>query len=302
METLKPSHELFLKAYRHNWDNGTAALKRILKNKNCDRATAQLVYWLGCPEFYNKFTEDEIPSHASEVLKLLQFIEGRFGDYPSKIAFDPSTDLEITVPKNLGRIPADLAAPTIGPVKATDLAYGRHGQQMLLRAASDGDVQVLREAIAGGLDVDKKVGREYLLDRASMSGQAEVIELLAEHGVNLKRKTGPSGLTALHRVSSKYSSQSKRWRAIETILAHGVSIDIRAKWRRTALHYAVWADPHFIRTKDSERKMKARIEFLLEKGADPLAKDAERKTPVDMAKETGNKVAFALLTKALGDN
>ncbi|MEM7608726.1 MAG: DUF4274 domain-containing protein [Myxococcota bacterium] len=288
-EKLEQHHELFLKAYRHNWDWGLSPLMRILKHKACDRGTAQWIYWHAHPEFYNQFPSEEIPAHAHEGFGLITFIEGRFERYPHKIAFDPAADSGLTVPDPLGRIPPEMVTPTIGSVSATDLAEDRYGELVLLRAAREGDTQTVQRALGDGFDINAPLSRD-LLQTACVHGHADLVALVAEHGADLKRKTGASGFTPLH-----WASQSKRESVIETLLAFGVPIDVRAKWRRTALYNACnWLPEDWNRS-----EMDAQVAFLLLKGADPLAKDSDKKTPLDIARSVGNDGAVALLEKHL---
>jgi hypothetical protein len=78
-------------ANRHNWDEGTPALERILAHPACSLGTALLIYWLGGPWWQARWTSPR-GSDAPETWALLRRIEqgieaGRFGHHG--VAYDP---------------------------------------------------------------------------------------------------------------------------------------------------------------------------------------------------------------------
>ena len=83
-------------AWNWNWDAGTAPLRWIIRQPNCDRGTALLVYWYGGPRFLAQYeTRDEVPEFALEHYDLTMEIERAYlaGAYTrQEIAFDPRAD------------------------------------------------------------------------------------------------------------------------------------------------------------------------------------------------------------------
>jgi Domain of unknown function (DUF4274) len=76
-----------------NWDGGVEPLKWIIRQPQCDRATALLVYWKGGPGFMAQYdSRDEVPSHALANYDLVKEVERRYlSDFYTRyeIAFDP---------------------------------------------------------------------------------------------------------------------------------------------------------------------------------------------------------------------
>ncbi|WP_420573551.1 DUF4274 domain-containing protein [Kordia sp.] len=73
--TTTEIHQL---AKYYNWDNDIKFLKWAVKQPNCDRGTALLIYWLGSPEWYSQFaSKKEVDSWAQDGYALLAAIERR---------------------------------------------------------------------------------------------------------------------------------------------------------------------------------------------------------------------------------
>jgi len=85
---LKDTKKLFHFAEKYNWDDGIDKLEYIVNSKECDLATALLIYWSSQPYFYEEET--------GKKLKLLPFIieENIKNNFYSKSAnnFDPTND------------------------------------------------------------------------------------------------------------------------------------------------------------------------------------------------------------------
>lgn len=80
-----------------NWDGGLAPLAWIVRQPECDRGTALLIYWRGGPGWYKQYGgREEVPPFVSaENHDLLKDIERRYlsGFYTRhEIAFDPHDD------------------------------------------------------------------------------------------------------------------------------------------------------------------------------------------------------------------
>jgi hypothetical protein len=91
--------ELHLYASYLNWDFGTEPLLKVASHRNCEAATALLIYWRGRPEWYLQYpTASAVPEHEREVFELLSFIEGRYvsGAYRvGSLEYDPVAEGEV---------------------------------------------------------------------------------------------------------------------------------------------------------------------------------------------------------------
>ena len=55
------------KALRHNWDDGLARIKTILRDEACDLATALSLFWLGGAAYYADYAKvTDVPSGNRE--------------------------------------------------------------------------------------------------------------------------------------------------------------------------------------------------------------------------------------------
>jgi hypothetical protein len=85
--------ELHSLALSHNWDEGLDKLKKILKDENCNRATALAIFWMGRPNYYLQFKKvSDAPEHSREVFRFLNKLEKELleGQYSKNlISFDP---------------------------------------------------------------------------------------------------------------------------------------------------------------------------------------------------------------------
>ncbi|MCP9747041.1 DUF4274 domain-containing protein [Lacihabitans sp. CS3-21] len=87
--------ELHYKVISYNWDEGLSTLKKILKDPNCDIATATAIFWLGQPNYYLQYQKvSEVPDHSKEQFSFLKNLENRLlnNDFSKKIiSFNPKT-------------------------------------------------------------------------------------------------------------------------------------------------------------------------------------------------------------------
>jgi hypothetical protein len=95
------SEELHAFATHWNWDFGRWPLDAILENPACEAATALLIYWLGCPEFFRKYANrKEVEADDTgdvEAFDFLSDIEARYiaGEFRvGSIAFDPANPVD----------------------------------------------------------------------------------------------------------------------------------------------------------------------------------------------------------------
>lgn len=93
-EKILETIDLHKKAFSHNWDEGLNKLKKILKNPNCDIATATLIYWMGNPNYYLKYLKvNDAPEYERDHLRFLNKLEKQIlnQEFNTKIIdFNPS--------------------------------------------------------------------------------------------------------------------------------------------------------------------------------------------------------------------
>ncbi len=274
---------LFKKAYFHNWDNGLGALVKIVKDKDCDKATALTIFWVGSPDyFYNDPGPENLEDYNKANYDLLKLIEGKVlnNDYESVIQFQVDKD---RIPKKLGNIPKELTVPIKDGINEDDILFPKYnpfgdeivelcrncksvdemyaladkGADFFLKisdythaievATGNKQLEAIKYFINEGFDLNKKFNKDPLIFEVVISQDLEVIKLLLENGVKIKRK-GEFGRTVLHTIAGR-----KQWEVEFT----PKMIDI--------------------------------IEYLVEKGASLEATDTDKKTPLDLAEMWENQ-------------
>jgi len=92
------SFKLHTKALSHNWDDGLSKLKRILKNKNCEQATALAIFWMSGANFHLQFNKvSDVPDHAKETFRFLNKLEKQLmeNQFPkNSISFNPKNHFD----------------------------------------------------------------------------------------------------------------------------------------------------------------------------------------------------------------
>ncbi|XP_066287547.1 ankyrin repeat domain-containing protein 1-like [Branchiostoma lanceolatum] len=136
-----------------------------------------------------------------------------------------------------------------------------------------GDVQTVRRGLEGGLQDGfqlkdfKHLIHQTPLHLASMSGHAEVAELLIQHGDNLEAKDLAGQCTPLH-IAAMYDHT---W-TCEVLIRSGANIMSRNSDLNTPLHEA------------AERGNTGICELLIRSGADVMARNKDGKNAFDVAR------------------
>ena len=194
------------------------------------------------------------------------------------------------VSKNLGRTPLLIAAgyPNTVPVlkllleKGADLkARDRSGENALRRAARFGDVSVVRFLHEQGIDVNEPSGGSPALTAATAAQgrhYAPTIEYLLEHGATFETQTSIAPV----RIDSKFIA---RW------IAAGAGVNtLGTRYDRTPLIAAASSDEASVEI----------LRLLLDKGADPNAKDKDGESALDWAMHRKDSAKIALLRERGG--
>lgn len=148
------------------------------------------------------------------------------------------------------------------------------GWTPLLIACDLGLKDLTLQLLERGVQVDVKVragdarGRSAI-HLASYYGEVELVRALLQQGIDINQQPEGGGLSALH-----WAVYNGHLDLIEFLLGQGADVNIKASGlyqQRAPLHFAVAARSEHMAV------------MLLEAGADPLLKDAEGQSPLDMA-------------------
>jgi ankyrin repeat protein len=139
--------------------------------------------------------------------------------------------------------------------------------------------QIVKLLIANGANVQVAAsdGRTVLHD-LTRTGDADLVRLVIEHDADVCA-VAVDGETPLHSVcdlsNASTPKTSERLAIIRLLLDHGANINARDQTGSTPLH-ASWSDTPY-----SDLFSPALFNLLVEKGADRLARDDERRTSID---------------------
>lgn len=285
---LTNTEKLFLKAYYYNWDDGISTLQKIIENKDCDKGTSLLIYWLAKPSYYNKYHHiDDVIEYEKPVYKLIKRIEELVlqKKLPEVISYTPDQSL---IPKELGLIPKEMLVSSKGNVESKDLIENNAKELKILKACEDGDLNFIKEIINSGFNIDTKINGSIPIEVATQCGQTEIVKYLILKGAKITAKTGPDGFTLLH-----WACQAKHLEIAKLLIENGLSINEKAKWGRTVLHQTAYWDANLW----EKLCMDEVLLFLLENGANRELVDTDGNTALDLAVKAGNNEAVKILKK-----
>lgn len=268
---------LFKKAHKHNWDNGRSALTKILDDKDCDKATALLIFWRGSPDYYyNHNDPGKFQPYEKEAFKFLQRIEAAVlaGKYPSVISWEPEKEL---VPRKLGKIPARLAEPVSGVIGYKEILYPNDNpfaDQVFALCSNCKSVDKMYALERQGADFSQKIlnGYTFPIQVAINYGQVEAVKYFIEKGYDLDKKYDRDPL-----LFSAVRCENDAM--LELLVEHGVKVNQKGLFGRTVLHCIAGMGDF----KGGFGRLKARAEYLIANGADVNAVDVDKKTPHDLA-------------------
>ena len=165
-------------------------------------------------------------------------------------------------------------------------------------AASTGDIEAVKQYLAGGGDVNAKDEESTPLYWAAYEGQKEIVELLIANGadVNLrsgmivKTKDGSDGEQMAQKIANDRTPLDmaifrEHTEIAELLIAKGADVNARDDDGFTPLHIAAYEGHKEI------------AELLIAEGADVNAKDDDGDTPLDYAHRRVYTEVAALLRK-----
>jgi len=82
----------------YNWDDGIEILFWIINSDKCDKATALMIFWRSCPDYYLEKPENELEVYEKEISQLLKTIIESFKSNKFKKSlfnYNPQEDFEI---------------------------------------------------------------------------------------------------------------------------------------------------------------------------------------------------------------
>lgn len=283
------SEKIYLQAEFYNWDFGLELPKSLLRDENCDKATALLIYWESDPDFYYGHESlNDIPDWALEGYELMKEAEELIikNQFLEEIAYTP--DL-YRIPKDskiLAKIPEKLLIPSIGKnnkILCNQYFYGKQ----LLEACKNGDLEAVSELLDKKYDiVNVCIDGDTPLHNAVE--KIKVFEYLLSKGANYNNAGDEVGIYPIHSASFMGKNSS-----IKALLKYGADINsISPHKKKTPLHFVldITSDYHWKRY-----KLINTIKLLLKNGASIEMKDINGQTPLDLAINNGNKDALQII-------
>ena len=111
----------------------------------------------------------------------------------------------------------------------------------LISAATNGDINSVRESIVNGADVDAKSNRGWTaLHEAALYGHVDIVKVLIENGANVDVKD-ENGKTALH-----WAALYGHVNVARVLIEKGVDVDAKDKNNETAVEIAIKFGHHQI--------------------------------------------------------
>lgn len=289
------SEKLFVRTELYNWDNGHERLYQTLDSEHCDKATALMIYWRADPSFYYSrySSEAEVPEGWQlDGYKLMKEAEKRLleNNFPETIGYTPDED---RIPKDssvLKKIPAELLQPTKGVESNLIVKNYIEAEYLINACGSKGSLEEVKERLERNPDLlNLYIGDQNPLIKAvSHWDNKNIIPLvtfLLEKGADVN--VHPSVLFKC--------ALCKNAELIKLLIQYGADINAVNYEGDTILHKQFRISPEFWKKYSGPKYTKA----LLVMGADPNKKNADGKTPVDLAKESNNEAALKVIEQFL---
>lgn len=285
------SEKIYLTAEFYNWDDGLGKLKKLLMDKDCDKATALLIYWRSSPDFYYEYaSEKEIPSWSKDGYKLMKQVEKSIlnDEFPELISYEPDEDRIPKDPAVLAKIPPKLLEPSKGPSDSTILANQYYYGTFLIEACDKGDIEKIKELLNKGFPI-LDVCIENTTPLHAALNKIKAFEYLLSNGADYTNTEDDSEMQLIHSAALEGKNT-----AIKALLSYGADVNTpTAKTGRTPLHVVLGtsANKHHWST----RKLGNTLKLLLKSGADLNIANAEGETALQVALNKNNKEALSII-------
>jgi ankyrin repeat protein len=152
--------------------------------------------------------------------------------------------------------------------------------QVLWKAAFNGNVEAVKTALSQGADVNVRKGGWTVLMRVAGEGHTEIAQLLLTHKADPNAK-GFGGETAL-----TIAAEHGHTEIVKFLLTKGAEVNAKTEHGNTALHYG------------SEFGHRDVVKILLDAGADVNQKDQDGETALAIAKRKNHAEIVQLLKSA----
>lgn len=295
------AEKLFVRTELYNWDNGNERLYQTLNNEHCDKATALMIYWRADPAFYySRYnSETDVPEGWQlDGYRLMKEAEKLLleNNYPETIGYTPDED---RIPKDdsvLKKIPTELLQPTKGVESNLIVKNYIEAEYLINACGPKGSLEEVKERLERKPDLlNLCIGDQNPLIKAvSHWNNKNIIPLvtfLLEKGadINVQPQRSPS-VPILFKCAL-----CKNAELIKLLVQYGADINAVNYEGDTILHKQFRISPEFWKKYSGPKYTKA----LLVMGADPNKKNADGKTPVDLAKESNNEAALKVIEQFL---
>jgi len=288
------AEKIYLKAEFYNWDLGIDFLKKLLLDKDCDKATAMLVYWRSDPEFYYGYeSENDIPEWSRNGYQLMKAVEQSIlnDEFPELISYEADAD---RIPKDINvfnKIPKKMFLPSVGINDSSFLANQFYYGKSLIEACRLGDLDKVIEIL------DKKPSViDVCVDGNTpiycAIKKPKVFDYLLSKGVDINN----AGDDEYYMQPIHSATLIGKNKIIKTLLNHGADINAQtANNKRTPLH--VLTGISMLSHHWEAYKLTSTLTFLLKNGADTSIKDINGNTPLEVALSKNNVIAIDLIEK-----
>ena len=282
---------MFKKAYRHNWDNGLKTLFEIIRDKDCDKGTALMIFWHGSPNyFYNKVSFEELESYNKPNYELLKEIEQKVQDSAFETLISYAIE-EMFLLDEYGSIPEALRGPVKGKIEYEDILWPNNNpfqEEVLAICQSCDSIEEFYALEQKGADFNKKIinGYSYPIEVAINHGQVEALKyfIAREFDLNKKYNKTPLLFNAVN---------SKNIELVKLMIENGSNVNKKGEFGRTVLHNIAGMGDY---DGGFDSQMEEIANYLLAQGADPGKTDVDKKTPLDLAEMWENKAFVDFLS------
>ncbi len=178
-----------------------------------------------------------------------------------------------------------IATVIVGAGSFAWFQYKAMRQGSLMEAATTGDDERVREALAQGVDVNRRFGgdRETALHRAASLPRPDLVILLLEHGAD------PSIADAENSTPLLVSSYGGRVENVKLLIRAGARVnEAESRYHFTPLIDAAWKGHTGV------------VRVLLDNGEDVTATTVDGKTALDKARSEGHEDIVEILSAVMG--